>query len=37
MGSGPFGHWTLAIVAIGLASYGVYQLMKARYRRIDAA
>ena len=37
IGSGPFGQWTLAIVAIGLASYGVYQLVKARYRRIDVA
>jgi hypothetical protein len=37
IGSGPFGQWTLAIVAVGLASYGVYQLLKARYRRIDVA
>jgi hypothetical protein len=37
IGSGPFGGWTLAIVAVGLASYGVYQLVKARYRRIDVA
>ena len=27
--------WVLAIVAVGLACYGVYMLIKAKYRRID--
>ena len=28
------GPWLLGIVAVGLAAYGVYQLVEARYRRI---
>ena len=32
----PSGRWVLAAVALGLASYGVYQLVHARYRRIVA-
>jgi hypothetical protein len=29
----PFGKWILIAVAFGLASYGVFQLVTARYRR----
>jgi hypothetical protein len=32
----PSGRWGLAAVAAGLAAYGVYQLVHARYRRIIA-
>jgi hypothetical protein len=32
----PSGRWVLAAVALGLAAYGVYQLVHARYRRIVA-
>ena len=31
----PFGPWLLCAVALGLVAYGVYQLVKARYRRIE--
>jgi len=31
---GAGGAWFLAVVALGLAAYGVYQLLCARYRRI---
>jgi hypothetical protein len=31
------GHWALGAVALGLMAYGVYQLVEARYRRIDVA
>jgi hypothetical protein len=31
------GRWALAAVALGLIAYGVYQLVEARYRRIDVA
>jgi hypothetical protein len=30
----PLGPWILTVVALGLATYGVYQLVEARYRRI---
>jgi hypothetical protein len=30
----PFGQWLLALVAAGLACYGAYSIMEARYRRI---
>lgn len=30
----PFGPWLLAVVALGLAAYGVYCFANARYRRI---
>jgi hypothetical protein len=33
----PFGGWLLAIIGLGLAAYGVYAFINARYRRIDAA
>ncbi|HKU63301.1 MAG TPA: DUF1206 domain-containing protein [Gemmatimonadales bacterium] len=32
-----FGRWALAAAGIGLVAYGVYQLVEARYRRIDVA
>jgi hypothetical protein len=32
-----FGRWALGAVALGLIAYGVYQLVEARYRRIDLA
>ena len=31
------GRWALAAAALGLIAYGVYQLVEARYRRIDVA
>jgi hypothetical protein len=30
----PFGVWTVGVVALGLAAYGVYMLVAARYCRI---
>ena len=33
--SEPKGHWLLAVVAVGLMAYGFYQLVLARYRRIQ--
>lgn len=30
----PFGVWTVGVVALGLAAYGVYMLAAARYSRI---
>lgn len=33
---GATSHWLLAIVAAGLIAYGVYQLLNARYRVIEA-
>ena len=33
----PFGPWLLGAVGVGLAAYGVYELVRARYRRIRAA
>jgi hypothetical protein len=30
----PFGLWTVGVVALGLAAYGVYMLVAARYCRI---
>ena len=33
----PLGHILLAIVSLGLAGYGVYEIVKARYRTIRAA
>lgn len=34
---GGYGPWVLGLVAIGLACYGVYMFIKARYRRIEPA
>jgi hypothetical protein len=31
------GRWPFAIIAVGLVAYGVYQMLNARYRRIDVA
>jgi hypothetical protein len=31
-----FGRWPFAAIATGVAAYGVYQLLEARYRRIRA-
>jgi hypothetical protein len=28
------GRWPFVVVALGLAAYGVYELVNARYRRI---
>jgi hypothetical protein len=33
----PYGPLLLAAVALGLIAYGVYEFVRARYRRIDAA
>jgi hypothetical protein len=33
----PYGPWLLGIVALGLISYGIYEFIRARYRRIDPA
>jgi uncharacterized protein DUF1206 len=30
----PYGPWLLGLMALGLAGYGVFEIMKARYRRI---
>ena len=30
----PYGPWLMSIVGVGLISYGIYQLVRARYRRI---
>lgn len=30
----PYGPWLLGLVGVGLAAYGAYQLVQARYRRI---
>jgi len=32
-----FGKWPFAIIAFGLIAYGVYQIINAKYRRIDVA
>lgn len=34
LASQPFGSWLMGLVAVGLACYGLFQLVKARYRRI---
>lgn len=33
----PFGPWLLGVVAVGLMAYGIYELVRARYRRIQPA
>lgn len=33
----PYGHYALFVVAIGLAAYGIYQLINSRYRQIQVA
>lgn len=32
-----FGRWPFAVIAAGVAAYGIYQLIEARYRQIRAA
>lgn len=32
-----FGKWPFAIIAFGLIAYGMYQIINAKYRRIDVA
>jgi hypothetical protein len=34
LGQPPFGLWTVGVVAVGLAAYGIYMLAAARYSRI---
>jgi hypothetical protein len=34
---GGMGRWPLAVVALGLVAYAVYELLNARYRRIRVA
>lgn len=33
----PYGPWLLAVVALGLIGYGIYEFVRARYRRIEVA
>lgn len=33
----PHGRWLLAVVAVGLAAFGLFEMVKARYRVIRAA
>ncbi|MFL5542773.1 MAG: DUF1206 domain-containing protein [Longimicrobiaceae bacterium] len=33
----PHGHWLLAVVAVGLAAFGFFEMVKARYRIIQPA
>jgi hypothetical protein len=33
--SQPYGPWLLLVVALGVAAYGFYQFVLARYRHID--
>ena len=37
LGDGSYGRLILAIIAIGMIAYGVYEAIQARYRRIDAS
>jgi hypothetical protein len=30
----PYGKWLLALVGLGFVSYGVYEFVNARYRKI---
>lgn len=32
-----FGKWPFAFIAFGLVAYGIYQIINAKYRRIDVA
>jgi hypothetical protein len=34
LASQPFGPYLLGLVAIGLAAYGIFALVEARYRRM---
>jgi len=33
----PYGKWLLALVAVGLGAFGVFEIVKARYRHITPA
>jgi hypothetical protein len=33
----PYGKWLLALVGLGFVSYGLYEFVNARYRRIAVA
>ena len=33
----PFGGWLLTLAALGFVAYGIYALINARYRTIQAA
>lgn len=33
----PHGHWLLAVIAVGLAAFGFFEMVKARYRIIQPA
>ena len=35
LGDGSYGRIVLAVVAAGMVAYGVYEVIQARYRRID--
>jgi hypothetical protein len=35
LASQPYGQWLLAFVAAGLACYGAYCFVEARYRRLS--
>ncbi|HEX6049871.1 MAG TPA: DUF1206 domain-containing protein, partial [Gemmatimonadaceae bacterium] len=37
IGRQPFGPWLLALVAVGLIAYAVYEVVQARYRVIRPA
>jgi Domain of Unknown Function (DUF1206) len=32
-----YGRWPFVLVSLGLVAYGVYELVNARYRRINVA
>ena len=36
LGEQPYGPWLLGIVGLGLAAYGLYEVVQGRYRRIRA-
>ena len=33
----PYGPWLLAFVAMGLIAFGIYEFIRAKYRRIRPA
>jgi hypothetical protein len=35
LASQTYGQWLLALAAVGLASYGVFSMLSAKYRRIE--
>ncbi|GGK40521.1 hypothetical protein GCM10008955_37940 [Deinococcus malanensis] len=32
--NGPYGQWLLSFIAVGLVAFGLYELLRSRYRRI---